>query len=86
MVEEPLRAEPTEEEFEDLPEEAEELEGCTSALAEEGTETEPVESLDHVMAIVQGNTQSAPGSEEDILLTVAALTIGVAFSLRQPCT
>ena len=63
-----------------MPEEAEELEGCTSALAGEEAETEPVEALDHVMANVQGNTQSAPGSEEDILLTVAALTIGVAFS------
>ena len=79
-VEEPLPAETKEEEFEDLPEEAEELEGCTSALAGEEAETEPVEALDHVMANVQGNTQSAPGSEEDILLTVAALTIGVAFS------
>ena len=79
-VEELLPAETKEEEFEDLPEEAEELEGCTSALAGEEAETEPVEALDHVMANVQGNTQSAPGSEEDILLTVAALTIGVAFS------
>ena len=79
-VEEPVLAEPKEEVFEELPEEAEELEGCTSALTGEGAETEPVEALDHVMANVQGNTQSAPGSEEDILLTVAALTIGVAFS------
>ena len=80
VVEETLPTETKEEVFEDLPEEVEELEGCTSALAEEKTEAEPVEALDHVMANVQGNTQSAPGSEEDILLTVAALTIGVAFS------
>ena len=76
VVEETLPTETKEEVFEDLPEEVEELEGCTSALAEQKT----VEALDHVMANVQGNTQSAPGSEEDILLTVAALTIGVAFS------
>ena len=80
VVEETLPTETKEEVFEDLPEEVEELEGCTSALAEQKTEVEPVEALDHVMAKVQGNTQSAPGSEEDILLTVAALTIGVAFS------
>ena len=80
VVEETPPTETKEEVFEDLPEEVEELEGCTSALAEEKTEVEPVEALDHVMAKVQGNTQSAPGSEEDTLLTVAALTIGVAFS------
>ena len=65
VVEETPPTETKEEVFEDLPEEVEELEGCTSALAEEKTEVEPVEALDHVMATVQGNTQSAPGSEED---------------------